>query len=284
MDLRDSEEGDAAGPRADPAAAEEEPIRADAPEPAESPAAFVESVADRLETDPDAAGDAVGDLLAIAHDHEGAPRVAAGEALDALGRRHPRAFEVWTDVLADAAADADDEVAFFATRALAQLAAVNPRAAGKGLESALGNLAAPHADLRQAALSVVAEVGPERPEAVGRADRPVAAALHDEHAGVRTAAAIAAGRLLAAAPSRFPRTANALVDAVDDADDRVRQFVLLSLANFASEHPSNVPEKQRAIAALAGVDDDELGLRRGATGEALSALVSLTFEEDTATG
>lgn len=287
MELRDSDGGGASEDWAEsPAVADDVTglVAGDAPPDDRPPEAFVAAVADRLDDDPDAAGDAVGHLLTIAADHEGAPRVAAGEALDAIGRRRPSAFEVWADTLATAARDADEEVAFFATRSLAQLAAVNPGAASKGRSAALENLTAPTPDLRQAALSVLAEVGPADPDEVARADRPLAGAFDDDHAGVRTAAAIAAGRLLAAAPSRFPRTANALVDATDDDDADVRQYALLALANFADEHPSNVPRKPEVIEALAGADDDTLGLRRGATAEALAALVSRTFDEDGTTG
>lgn len=287
MELRDSEDdGGTSGvterTRNDPGT-DRSGVGTDAGASELSPVEYVESVAALLEEDPKASGDAIGNLLTIAREDEGATRVAAGEALDAIGRRYPGSLAVWSDYLAEAAADADDEVAFFAMRAVAQLAAVNPQAAAKAREAALGNVGAPSPDLRQAALSVVAEVGPIEPDAVQRADRPLSAAFDDGHAGVRTAAAIAAGRLLAAAPSRFPRTANGLVDAVDDDDDRVRTYALLALANFASEHPSNVPRKERAIAALANADDDDLGLRRGAMGEALAALVSLTFEDEAAT-
>lgn len=286
MELRDSDGGGAYRDRAEaPVEADDVPelTAGDTPPADRSPEAFVAAVADRLEEAPDAAGDAVGHLLTIAADHEGPPRVAAGEALDAIGRRRPSAFEVWSETLATAARDADEEVAFFATRSLAQLAAVSPGTASKGRPAALENLATPSPDLRQAALSVLAEVGPTDPDEVQRADRPLAAALVADHGGVRTAAAIAAGRLLAAAPSRFPRTANALVDAVDDDDEDVRQYALLALANFADEHPSNVPRKRKVIEALASADDDTLGLRRGATAEALASLVERTFDEDEAT-
>lgn len=286
MELRDSKDGGSADDADATVAADDAPrqVSGAIPSTDSSPAEYVAAVAERLESDPDAAGDAVGHLFSIAAADEGAARVAAGEALDAIGRRRPAAFEVWTDLLAEAATDADDEIAFFATRALAQLAAVNPQAASKGRTAALGNLNAPSPDLRQAALSVVAEVGPDEPEDVQRADRPLSAALEADHAGVRTAAAITAGRLLAGSPSRFPRTANALVDAADDDHETVQKYALLALANFADEHPSNVPQKRRAIAALADADDDTLGLRRGATGDALASLVSRSFEEDAATG
>ena len=253
-------------------------------EPDADPVEFVDRVADALEDDPDAAADAVGGLLTVTREETGATRVAAGEALDAIGRRQPSAFEVWSEPIAAAARSGDEEVAFFGMRALAQLAGANPRAAAKGLDAALSNLRAPSPDLRQAALSVVAEVGPDDPDAVKRADRPLAESLRDEDENVRTAAAIAAGRLLAEAPNALPRTATALLDALDDEGPRVREFAHVALANYARQHPENVPQKARALTALAGVTDDELGLRRGALGEAMSALVALEFDEDAATG
>ena len=70
----------------------------------------------------------------------------------------------------------------------------------------------------------------------------------------------------------------------DDEDEGVRDYAHIALANFAREHPDNVPQKPRALSALAGVSDDELGLRRGAIGEAMSALVALEFDENAATG
>lgn len=288
MRLSDSED-DAATDRGEPTTAETEPAPVETgsppPDPSdETPVEFVDRVGDLLETDPNAAADAVGDLLAIARDHDGATRVAVGEALDAIGRRQPGAFEVWADAVADAARSGDEEVAFFGLRALAQLASTNPRAAGKGLEPALSNLGSTSSNLRQAALSVVAEVGPNEPEAVKRADRPLAEALRDGDEAVRTAAAIAAGRLLAAAPNAFPRAATALLDAVEDEEGRPREYAHVALANFAREHPDNVPQKERALAALASVSDDELGLRRGALGEAMSALVAREFDGDAAAG
>lgn len=283
MELRDNGDaetwGDAAtgGRRTAVGASDERPPAADL-----TPAERVERVATLIERDSAQTSQVVGELLTIVTEHQGAPRVAAGEALDAIGRQDPRAFEVWTDALAAVATDADDEVAFFGLRALAQLAAVRPQAATKGRAAALQNLSAPSADLRRAALSIVAEIGPDDPVAVQRADRPLSAALDDDDAGVRTGAAIAAGRLLASSPSRFPRTATTLIDALDDEDDAVRKYAHLALANFANEHPSNVPRKERAIEALANVSDDDLDLRRGAIGEALTALVSNTFAEGTA--
>lgn len=286
MRLRDSDD-DSAIDADDRATAEHATERGDVavePPAEQSPEEYVESVGDLLEADEPAATDAVGNLLAIASEHEDGLRVAAGEALDAIGRADPAALDVWADDLAAAATSADDQVAFFALRGLAQLAAEKPRAASKGLDAALGNLDAPTAELRRAALSVVAEVGPTDTDAVRRADRPLARALHDGEASVRTAAAIAAGRLLAEDPGPFPRVATALLDSVDDEDERVREFAHLALANFAREHPSNVPQKPRAITALAGVSDEDLGLRQGATGEALNALVPFAFGEDAATG
>ena len=272
------------------------------------PVEFVDGVADVLDDDPDAAANAVGGLLTVARENggaarvaagaadavgglltvtreeTGATRVAAGEALDAIGRRQPSAFEVWSEPIASAARSGDEEVSFFGMRALAQLAGANPRAASKGLDAALSNLRAPSPDLRRAALSVVAEVGPDHPDSIKRADRPVAESLQDGDESVRTAAAIAAGRLLAVAPNALPRTATALVEALDDEGPRVREFAHVALANFAREHPDNVPQKARALQALAGVTDDELGLRRGALGEAMSALVAQEFDGDAATG
>lgn len=286
MRLSDSEDDGPGIEREDVAPAggdmpEERPV----PDPsAADPATFVEAVADELERDPVSAIDRVGGLLAVAREHDGPVRVTAGEALDAIGRRQPDAFDVWAADLAAAARSADDELAFFGLRALAQLAAVDPNAASRGLDAALDNLGAPDADLRQAALAVLAEVGPRDPDDVRRADRPLATALTAEAPSVRTAAAIAAGRLLGSAPNGFPRTATALLDALDDEDEAVRTYAHVALANFATEHPDNVPEKARALSALAGVTDDELGLRRGTLGEAMAALVAREFEEGTAAG
>ena len=176
------------------------------------PVEFVDRVGEFLDDDPDAAADAVGDLLAIARGEAGAARVAAGEALDAIGRRQPSAFEVWSDPIVAAARRGDEDVAFFGLRALAQLAGANQRAARKGLDAALENLGSASPDIRQAAISVLAEVGPGEPDAVKRADRPLAESLRDGDENVRTVAAIAAGRRLGAAPNNFPRTATALVN------------------------------------------------------------------------
>lgn len=289
MRLSDSDDDAARTDRGEPAPAETEPAPAgtESPpleRPGDDPVEFVDEVGRLLEEDTDAAADAVGDLLAVARDHEGATRVAAGEALDAIGRRQPIAFEVWTDPIAAAAGSGDEAVAFFGLRALAQLASVNPRAAATGLDAALSNLRSPSSNLRQAALSVLAEVGPDEPDAVKRSDRPLAESLRDGDEAVRTAAAIAAGRLLGAAPNAFPRSATALLDAVEDGEGRPREYALVALANFAREHPDNVPQKERALSALARVTDDELGLRRGALGEAMSALVGREFDGDAAAG
>lgn len=287
MRLSDTDDDTAATDRGEAAESQRSPADAPPRRPDRSeldPVEFVDRVGGFLEDDPDAAADAVGDLLAVARDNGGAPRVAAGEALDAIGRRQPSAFEVWTEPIATAARSGDEEVAFFGLRALAQLGATNPRAARTGLDAALDNLRSTSPDISRAALSVLAEVGPEDPGAVKRADRPLAESLRDGDESVRTAAAIAAGRLLGAAPNAFPRTATALLDAVEDEAGRPREFAYVALANYAREHPDNVPQKGRALSALASVTDDELGLRRGAIGEAMTALVSYEFEGDAATG
>jgi len=289
MRLSDSDDDTVATERGEqtPAELERSPVETGHRSPDRSalgPVEFVDRVGGYLEDDPDAAANAIGDLLAIARDEEGAARVAAGEALDAIGRRQPSAFEVWTEPVVAAARSGDEDVSFFGLRALAQLAGANPRAAGKGLDVALGSLGSASPDIRQAAISVLAEVGPVDPDAVKRADRPLAEALRAGDENVRTAAAIAAGRLLGAAPNKFPRTATALLDVLDDEAARPREFAHVALANFAREHPDNVPQKARALSALAGVTDDELGLRRGTVGEAMTALVSLEFEEDAAAG
>ncbi|MFB6219627.1 MAG: adaptin [Halobacteriaceae archaeon] len=244
----------------------------EAPE-ADTPEEYAREVAALAAEDPVAAGDRVGDLLDIARDHEGA-RDDVREALDVVGWRRPEEFEVWADSLAEAAGSPDDGLATIGMAALADLAATTPRAAAKGIDAALGRLAARSAELRRAALSVVAEVGPEDPDAVAGADRGVAAAIEDPDPAVRQAGVVAAGRLLASTPGTFPRTANALLGALDD-DATVREYALVAAANFARTNPANVPEKRRVMAALAAADDDELGLRRGATDEAVSELLAV---------
>lgn len=241
---------------------------------ADTPAEYATTVADLAVEDPIEAGDYVGDLVAIARDHEGA-RGAVGEALDVIGWRRPTEFEVWSADLADLAAATDEEVALLGMAALADLAATSPRVARTGVDAALGRLTARSTDLRRAALAVVAEIGAEDPDAVTGADRHVAAAIVDADPAVRLAGTIAAGRLLEAAPGLFPRTGVALPDVLEDGDATVREYAHVAMANFARTNPANVPEKARAMEALAAVSDEELGLRRGATDEALSGLLAV---------
>jgi len=249
------------------------------PPDADTPAEYAATVADLAVEDPIEAGDYVGDLVVIARDYEGA-RDAVREALDVIGWRRPAEFEVWSSDLADLAAAADDEVALIGMAALADLAATSPRVAQTGVDAALGRLTAQSTELRRAALAVVAEVGAEDPDAVTGADRHVAAAVGDADPAVRRAGTIAAGRLLEAAPGIFPRTAAALPDALADEDTTVHEYAHVAMANFARVNPANVPEKGRVMEALAAVSDDELGLRRGATDEALSELLAVAGDGD----
>lgn len=241
---------------------------------ADTPEEYAREVTALAAEDPVAAGDRVGDLLDIAREHEGA-REAVGEALDVLGWRRPEEFEVWADSLADVAAADDDDLALLGMAALADLGATTPRAAKKGVGAAVDRLTTPSVELRRAALAVVAEVGSADPGAVGGVDRGVAAAIEDSEAAVRLAGVVAAGRLLAASPGALPRTATALVDALDDGDDTVREYALTAAANVARTTPESVPEKRRVMGALATASDAELGLRRGATGDAVSELLAV---------
>lgn len=249
-------------------------------EPAASPMEYVESVAEMAVADPVAAGDCVGDLLALAREFDGDVRTAAGEALNLIGLLRPVEFEVWVDDVRSLAAAADDDLTFLGLRALAQLAGENPNAAAPGLDAAFGALGASRTDLRRAAFSLVAEVGAVEPERVRRADRDVVAALRDPDASVRLAGAITAAKLLGTDPSQFPRTATALFDALDDADEEVREYAHAGLVHFALEHPEQVPEKRRAISVLATVADADIGLREGATKDALTRLLALDPEYD----
>jgi len=249
-------------------------------DPREAPMEYVESVTELAVVDVVAAGDRVGDLLTVAREFDGDVRTAAGEALNLVGLLRPVEFDVWVeDVRAAAEAD-DEELAFLGLRALAQLAGERPQAAAAGLDVALGNLTAPRPDLRKAALSIVAEVGAVAPERVRRADRDVVEALGAPAAEVRLAGAIAAAKLLGADPAAFPRTASALFDALDDDDPGVREYAHTGLVHFALEHPEQVPEKRRAISVLADVTDADVGLREGATKEALTSLLALDPEYD----
>lgn len=246
----------------------------------DSPVEYVGEVAELAASDPSAAGDRVGDLVWIARSAGDDARAAAGAVLDAIGMLRPEELEMWVDDLVALAGSSDHRLSFIGLRALAQLAGTNARAAAKGLDAAFAHLGAPDDDCRRAGLALVAEVGGADPDAVRRVDRPVATGLRDPASDVRMAAAMAAGRLLGADPSRFPRTADALVSALDDDDDRVREYAHVALANFALEHPTSVPEKRRAIEALAGASDRDLGLREGATAAALSGLLSLELGYD----
>jgi hypothetical protein len=239
---------------------------------ADSPAAYAEELLDLAVEDPVAAGDHVGDLVALAEAHDDA-REPAGRALDVLGWRRPGEFEVWTDALTTLADAAEADLATMGMGALADLAAETPRAVAGAADVAVRALTAESPRLRQAALAVVAEVGGGSPDSVRGADRHVAAAIDDAVPEVRLAAAIAAGRLLPADPTAFPRTAVALLEATEDDHARVREYATVSLANFAREQPERVPDADRAATVLATRSDAELGLRRGATGEAVSALV-----------
>lgn len=252
----------------------EVPDRGEEPD-ADTPVEYAATIVDLAVENPVAAGEYVGDLVTIARDHEAA-RDAVREALDVVGWRRPEEFEVWSADLADLAAATDDDLALLGMTALADLAAVSPRAARAGVDAALGRLTARSTDLRRAALAVVAEVGSEDPDAVTGADRHVAAAIGDADPAIRLAGTIAAGRLLEVAPGTFPRTATGLPDALDDEEATVREYAHVAAANFAQTNPANVPEKERVMAALAATDDDELGLRRGTTNEAVSELLSVS--------
>jgi hypothetical protein len=240
-----------------------------------TPEELVETAVSAALEDPVAGGDYVGDLLAVVRDCEPPVSESAAEALNLLGYLRPGAFAVWVDDLVAFASDRDGDLAFVGLRALAQLAGENSRAAAKGLDAALDRVTDPRTETRQAALSVVAEVGADAPDRVRRADRDVMAAIRDEEPGVRLAGVIAAGTLLGADPQSFPRSATVLFEALDDEHDRVWEYAHVALVNFAREHPSQVPEKTRAMEALARVSDEDLGVREGATKDALTALLAL---------
>ena len=240
----------------------------------------VTSIAETALRDPVSAGDRIGDLLVLAREHEGEVRETAGEVLNLLGLLRPAEFAVWRDDLASIARSSDDRIAFYALRALAQLAGDDARAASSALDVAFDHVEAPRTEMRQAALSIVAEVGGERPDLVRRADRHVMAALVDPDPGVRLAGAITAGKLLGAAPGTFPRTATVLLEALDDDCDAVWEYAHVALVHFAREHPEQVPEKKRAIERLGSISDEDLGVREGATKDALTRLLSLEYDLD----
>ncbi|ELZ30432.1 adaptin protein [Halogeometricum pallidum JCM 14848] len=238
------------------------------------PTAFVDGVVETALSDPVSAGDTVGDLLVIVRDCGDEARRAAGEALDLLGLLRPVEFEVWADDIAACAAADAESLSFVGMRALAQLAAVHPAAARKGLDAAVRRLETPHVPTRRAALAVVGEVGEAFPEAVARTDRQVTAAMRDGDATVRLAGVMAAGKLLGAEPRRFPRTVTALPEALSDDDGDVWTYAHVSLVHFAREHPSQVPERRRVVERLADVSDAELGVREGSTKDALTGLLA----------
>jgi hypothetical protein len=246
---------------------------------AETPGEYVAAVTDLAAEDPVAAGDRVGDLLAIAREHADT-RPAVEGALDLLGWRRPEEFAVWSeDLAAVARADAAD-LAAVGMAALADLGSVNPRAAATGVAAALDRASAGPVTLRQAALAVLAEVGDELPGEVRGADRHVATALNDDDAKVRQAGAMAAGRLLAADPGAFPRTASSLFEILDDDAESVREYAVAALAHFATSHPATVPEKERATEVLAAAEDEDLGLRAGTTNTALAKLLAVECDRD----
>ncbi|MFB6130243.1 MAG: adaptin, partial [Salinigranum sp.] len=110
-----------------------------------------------------------------------------------------------------------------------------------------------------------------------RGDRDVAGALRAPEPGVRLAGALTAGKLLGADPGRFPRTAATLFDVLDDDDERVWVYLRVALVNFAGEHPAQIPDRARTVELLAGVSDRELGLREGATKDALARVAALDY-------
>jgi hypothetical protein len=271
---RSEQQGDGAEPATDTGApAEPGGIVADDEESVE-PTAFVDRVVETALADPVAAGDAVGDLLAIVRECDGDARTAAEEALDLLGLLRPVEFEVWVDdVVAFASADRDRR-SFVGLRALAQLSAVRPAVAKTGLDAAMRRLETPHAPTRRAALAVVAEVGAAFPDDVAPADRQVMAAMRDDDPSVRLTGAMTAGKLLGAEPQQFPRTVTTLPDVLEDDDEAVWEYAHVALVHFVREHPSQVPEKRHVVERLANVSDEELGVREGATKDAMTKLLA----------
>lgn len=238
------------------------------------PEAFVDSVVETALEDPVAAGDAVGDLLTVVRDCEEDARTAAEEALDLLGFLRPVEFEVWVDDLVAFASADRDRLAFVGLRSLAQLSAVRPTVAKKGLDAAVRRLETPHVPTRRAALAVVGEVGETFPAAVTGTDRQVMHAMRDSDPAVRLAGVMTAGKLLGARPSGFPRTVTALPEVLEDDDDDVWEYAHVALVHFVREHPSQVPEKRHVVGRLATVSDAELGVREGSTKDAMRKLLA----------
>ncbi|QIB73002.1 adaptin [Halogeometricum borinquense] len=238
------------------------------------PTEFVDSVVETALTNPVAAGDAIGDLLAIVRDCDEDARVAAKEALDLMGLLRPVEFEVWIgDIVQFASADRD-ELSFVGLRALAQLSAVRPAVAKNGLDAAISRLQAQHVPTRRAAIAVVGEVGEAFPEAVTQTDRQIMTAMRDANPSVRLAGVMTAGKLLGAEPNQFPRTVSTLPETLDDDDEEVWEYAHAALIHFVREHPSQVPEKRHVIERLATVSDEELSVREGATKDAMTTLLS----------
>ncbi len=241
--------------------------------------AYLVEVAEASVREPSVVGDEVGTLLSILREHDGDRAEDADLILAQIGNRRPAEFEVWARDLADLAGDADLSLAFVGMRSLAQLASQCPDAASVGIDQAMAAANSTDPDLRSAAITIIAEVGAENPEAVTGADTVISSALRDDNHDVCVAGAIAAGKLAGADPTAFPRTINALPERLDDPDERVDTYVHVALAHLASEHPSHLPERQRVLTTLATTTDRELGLREGATGEALAAVIEQgTFE------
>lgn len=242
-------------------------------DPAEDRQAYLVEVAKASVSDPSAAGDEVGTLLGLLREYDGEVAEDVDVILDQLGESRPREFEVWSRDLAELADEPDPDAAFVGVRSLAQLAPVHPSAAAEGIDPALAAANSDHVERRRAGLAVVAEVGADDPEAVRGADPAVSDALRAETTAARVTGAVAAGKLLAADPTAFPRTANALPERLDDDAERVVQYTLVALANVAHERPAHLPARDRVLPALARTSDRELGLREGATGDAVAAVL-----------
>ncbi|MFB6157343.1 MAG: hypothetical protein ABEJ34_05835, partial [Haloferacaceae archaeon] len=140
----DADERD--GPDADPSVSMEGTWRPeDVPEmlPSRGEAAdadafeYAADVRDAAALDAAAAADHVDHLVGIVRDTAGDSRAAATEALDLIGRRHPRTLAVWTDDLVALATDADPAAAGVGFRALVHLADADPAAAAEGADAAV---------------------------------------------------------------------------------------------------------------------------------------------------
>ncbi len=248
------------------------------PEPL-SAVEYVNKIYDLVFTDVSAAGDRIGDLLVLLESGsiDQSLHRRAAEAIEWIGIRRPRELVVWSEGFRTIARSDDPELAFVGLRSLAQLAAVNERAAAKGIDPALSRLDSTDPDVRVSALSLLAEVGPRDTERVSHGDRSIARATRASDPRVRTAAAIAAGNLLGADPQRFPQTSMRLFDLLGDSNEGVTTYGHIALVHFASEHPDVVPNKTTAIDHLETVSDDELGLQPGSVAEAVAAVAKTGF-------